>query len=115
MVMKFGTIKGLANEHLFPEFSELWPTFLAANIFHSAYLTHFCHSATKNGRLRGLTNRHLFQNFVNFSLRFPRYHAAISISPSLCFCRHAFNEINEVWQQIFRKQVVRRGRNLAHC
>jgi len=27
---------------------------------------------------------------------------------------HAFSEINEVWQQISRRQVVRRGRNLAH-
>jgi len=26
---------------------------------------------------------------------------------------HAFNEINEVWQQMYRRPVVRRGRNLA--
>jgi len=27
---------------------------------------------------------------------------------------HAFNEINRVWQQISRRDFVRRGRNLAH-
>jgi len=40
---KFGMVRGLGSGHLFPEFGELWPIFLGANIWHI-----FCRSVTKN-------------------------------------------------------------------
>jgi len=38
---KFGSVRGLANGHLFPKFGELWPTFPEAKNFRSVYIVHF--------------------------------------------------------------------------
>jgi len=38
---------------------------------------------------------------------------SLFLSPVHRSIGHAFNEINEVWQQVSRRQVVRSGRNVA--
>ena len=73
----------------------------------------FCRRVTKFGTIRGLVNRQLFPNFVNFGPKVSRYRAATCIRPSvmhLFVC--AVDEINELWQRISGRAVVRRGQNL---
>jgi len=38
--MKFGVVR-VWPMYLFPEFGELWPTFLGPKFFHSGYFAHF--------------------------------------------------------------------------
>jgi len=64
--------------------------------------------------VRGLANRQLLQNFVSLGPRVLRYHAARCIRPSVMhlFVGCAVDEIDELWQQISRRAVARKGQNL---
>jgi len=52
--MKYGTVRGLANGHLDPEFGELWPTFAGRKFLTADISDVFCRSATKFGNVRGI-------------------------------------------------------------
>jgi len=99
---KFDIVRGLANRNLFLEFRELWfggPAISRDDMHQSNSLMHLFILCVPFLLLHGrpiCTRRHVVYCFV-------------------CFVGHAINEIDDLWQQISRRGIVRTGRNLSDC